>query len=283
MDKDFFRLETRHFRIEGRSRAGHETWFRIRDLGLALDIGRCPDPVVPMSNVFISHLHLDHAAGLAFWAGQRRLQGLEGGTVHVPGEVAADVRRLLALQETLTGATFEVEVRGLDAGEEVRVGRKHLVRAHAASHRVAARAFEVIELRHHLRPELAGQPPGVIARLRREGEPVEEEHPSPLLFYTGDTDRGIFSVGRAMFQAEVLMIECSFLGEGHQERATRYRHIHVDDIAEHASEFENEMIVLTHFSRRYSFDEIRRLARRRLPVSLQSRVRLALPEGWQEL
>jgi ribonuclease Z len=165
----------------------------------------------------------------------------------------------------------------------VRVGRKHLIRAHPAAHRVAARAFEVIELRHHLRPELAGEAPEVIARLRREGEPVEEEHPSPLLFYTGDTDRGIFSIGRAMFQAEVLMIECSFLAEGHQERAARYRHIHVDDIAEHASDFQNEMIVLTHFSRRYSFDEIRSLARRRLPLSLQPRVRLALPDGWQEL
>ena len=34
-DKELFTLKTPHFTIEGRSRAGHETWFRIRDVGKA--------------------------------------------------------------------------------------------------------------------------------------------------------------------------------------------------------------------------------------------------------
>src|SRR5215212_3637104 len=117
-DKEFFTLQTEHFLIEGRSRAGHETVFRVRDFGIALDIGRCPDMVVSMPHVFITHAHLDHAAGIPFYAGQRRLQQLEGGTVYVPAEAADDVRALLAIQETLTGADFEIDVRGLAAGDE---------------------------------------------------------------------------------------------------------------------------------------------------------------------
>ena len=46
IDKDFFTIVTEHFTIEGRSRAGQETFFRVRDLGLVLDIGRGPDLAV---------------------------------------------------------------------------------------------------------------------------------------------------------------------------------------------------------------------------------------------
>lgn len=282
-DKDFFTLRTEHFTIEGRSRAGHETFFRIRDLGIALDVGRCPDLVVPMPHLFITHTHLDHAAGIPFYAGQRRLQKLEGGTIYVPAEVTEDVRALLAIQEKLTGAAFEVEVAGVAVGDEIRFSRNHVARAYDAPHRVAARAWEIVEIRHHLRPELASLDPQEIARRHREGMVVDEEYRVPILFYTGDTDRGILEKCDAAFKAEVLMIECSFIAEGHQERAAKYRHIHLDDIADFAERFENELIVLTHFSRRYSPAGIHDAVRRRLPHSLRERVRLALPEPWQRV
>ncbi|HYI11193.1 MAG TPA: MBL fold metallo-hydrolase [Thermoanaerobaculia bacterium] len=283
VDPDLFRLRTEHLLIEGRSRAGHETWFRIRDLGIALDIGRGPDPVIAMPHVFVTHAHLDHAAGIPFYAGQRRLQGMDGGTVYVPDEAAEDIRALLAIQEKLTGAQFEIEVRGLAIGEELAFGRTHLVRAYAAPHRVAARGYELIERRHHLREELAGLERDEILRLRREGVKVDEEYRRSILFYTGDTDRGILEKCDPVFKAEVLLIECSFLADGHQDRAARYRHIHIDDIADFAERYENQVIILTHFSRRYSNDEIRDYARKRLPVSLHERIRLALPEPWQRL
>jgi ribonuclease Z len=281
MDRDLFKLETPHLTLEGRSRAGHETWFRIRNLGMALDVGRCPDQLVHMPHVFVTHAHLDHAVGIPFYAGQRHLQRLPGGTVYVPSESADDVRAILALYVKMAGTSFEIDVRGVDIGDEIAVGRTHFVRAHAASHRVAARAYEVIERRHHLLPEYADRDPHEIGALRHEGVAVDEEFRVPLLFYTGDTDRGLLESCEAMFKAEVLLIECSFVADGHQERAVKYRHLHLDDIADFADRFENELVVLTHFSRRYSNDEIRDTVRRRLPRALLERVRLALAEPWQ--
>lgn len=282
-DKDQFSLATPHFTLEGRSRAGHETWFRIKELGLGFDIGRCPDALVSMPHVFITHAHLDHAAGVPFYAGQRHLQQLDGGTIYVPAEAAEDFRALLAIQERLTGAPLAVAITGVGVGEDVYVGRRHLVRGHAAAHRVAARAYELIERRHHLRPELAGAPGETIARLRQEGTAIEEEYRRSIFFYTGDTDRSLLETCDAAYRAQVLLIECSFITDGHQERATKYRHIHIDDIAEFAGRFENELIVLTHFSRRYSPSDIRRGVRQRLPATLHDRVRLALPEEWQRI
>jgi len=281
LDKDFFTIPTEHFTIEGRSRAGHETYFRVRELGAVLDIGRCPDMAIGMPNIFVTHAHLDHALGIPFYAGQRHLQRIAGGRVFVPSEAADDFHALMALHEKLEDTGYDIEIVGVGEGDVVSIGKGHEVRGHRATHRVAARGYEFLEVRHHLRPEFVGRDD--ISELRRRGEKVAEEYRQPLLFYTGDTDRGILESNEALYRAEVLIIECSFIADGHQDRAARYRHIHFDDIAEFAERFENRLIVLTHFSRRYSRAEIRDEIRRRCPPLLRERIRLALPEPFQRL
>jgi ribonuclease Z len=280
-DKDFFTLPTERFTIEGRSRAGHETYFRIRELGIVLDIGRGPDLAIGMPEIFVTHGHLDHALGIPFYAGQRHLQRIAGGRVFVPSEAAEDFRALMALHTKLEGTDYDIEIIGLGDQQVVPFGKGHEVRAHRASHRVAARAYEFFEIRHRLRAEYAGRDD--IGDLRRRGLDVAEEYRQPLLFYTGDTDRGMLETNAPLFRAEVLMMECSFVMEGHQERAARYRHIHFDDIIEFADRFENRLIVLTHFSRRYSRAQIRDEIRRRCPGVLRDRLQLALPEPFQRL
>jgi ribonuclease Z len=281
---DVVNIHTPHLHIEGVSRAGHETWFRIPEFNAAFDIGRCPDQLIGTSDIFVTHAHLDHAVGIPFYAGQRQLHRMTGGRVYVPADAAAGMREIMTIYERITGATFEeVEVIGLAVGDVVKLGRTHEVRVHRATHRVAANAYEVIEIRHRLRDEFIGREEHEIMELRRNGASVTEEWRRSMLFYTGDTDRGILEQNDALYKSEVLMIECSFITTGHEERAAKYRHIHFDDIAAFADRFENETIVLTHFSRRYSRSEIHDEIRRRCPAVLRDRIRLALPEPYQRL
>src|SRR3954449_8606825 len=287
-DKEFVTIDTPHFCIEGVSSAGHETWFRVRELNAAFDIGRCPDQLIGTSDIFVTHAHLDHAVGIPFYAGQRQLHRMTGGRVYGPADAAEGMREIMTIYERITGALFdEVEVIGLAVGDVVRLGRTHEVRVHRATHRVAANAYEVIETRHRLRDEFAGRDEHEIVELRASGVSVTEEWRRSMLFYTGDTDRGILEQSNgqndALFKSEVLMIECSFIPTGHEERAAKYRHIHFDDIAAFAERFENETIVLTHFSRRYSRSQIHDEIRRRCPAVLRDRIRLALPEPFQRL
>lgn len=277
MNDERFLIATDRLTIEGRSRAGHETWLRVRELGAALDIGRCPDLIVSMPRVFITHAHLDHALGIPFYAGQRHLQRIAGGSVYVPSETADDFRELMRLHEKLEGTGYDIEIVGAEPGQTFRIGRTHIVRAHRATHRVPSRAYEFLEVRHHLKSEFADLDGPRLAALRKGGTEVADEELYPLLFYTGDTDRGILEANDRLFLAEVLIIECSFVEDGHQERAARYRHIHFDDIAEFSERFENGLVILTHFSRRYSRETIRDTIRRRCPQRLRDRIRLALP------
>jgi ribonuclease Z len=75
----------------------------------------------------------------------------------------------------------------------------------------------------------------------------------------------------------VLLIECSFLAPEDRDRAREYEHLHLEDFLERAELFENEVIVLTHFSQRYRVEEIRE-ALRRLPATLARRVVPFLPD-----
>jgi len=275
-EADLFTLRTEHLTIEGRSRAGHESYFRVKELGVALDVGRCPDLVIPLPHVFVTHAHLDHSVGVPFYAGQRRLQRIPRGSVYVPQENADDFRELIALHTKMEHTDYEIDIIGMSPGDAVRIGRNVTAHAHQATHRIAARAYEFRETRHHLKFEFAGRDGVSLAKLRNEGVQLHEQEEVSLLFYTGDTDRGILEQNDAMYKSDVLMIECSFIADGHQGHAAQYRHIHFDDIAEVADRFENRFVVLTHFSRRYSRDEIVETVMRRCPEGLRDRVRLVV-------
>jgi ribonuclease Z len=268
-----FAIETARFTIEGSSSAGVETWFRVKELGIALDIGRCPDQLVAVPNVFITHAHIDHSLGVPFYAAQRKLQRLEPGRVYVPAEALEDYRRLIAVHESLQSTIYQLELAGLEEGDRVQVRRGLEVRTHRASHRIPANAYEVVELRRKLRAEHLGMESRGIRQLGDEAFDMVE---IPLLFYTGDTDRRIFESVPSLFNAEVLIIECTFTHPEDRDRAEQHAHIHLDDLVDVADRFENGTIVLTHFSRRDSPQEIEREVMTRLPERIRERIRLAM-------
>jgi len=278
------RIVTDRFTIEGSSRAGNETWFRLRELGIALDIGRCPDLLVGIPHVLLTHAHLDHALGVPFYFSQRNVQKLPTGTVYVPRPSEAEFERLMEVHERLEGVAYDHHFVGLSEGDSVNLRKDLRLRVHASSHRIPTNAYELLEVRHKLKPEHAGLSGPDLAELRAAAPgTLHDEFEHSLLLYTGDTDRRILERNSALFKTAVLMIECSFTADGDQQRGALYRHMHIDDIFEFSERFENEMIVLTHFSLRNSHEEIRANIARRCPVELKERIRLALPEPFSRL
>src|SRR6185436_11091219 len=100
---DHAELRIGDLRIEGWSRAGEESWFRVHPPGLAFDVGRGPRALVGAADLFLSHGHLDHAAGVPVLLSQRTLQRLGGARIHCPRSLAAPldayVRAAQALED----------------------------------------------------------------------------------------------------------------------------------------------------------------------------------------
>ena len=266
--------------FRGVSIAGRETWFHVPSLDLAFDVGRSPAEVVPVPNLFLSHAHLDHAGGLAYWASQRRLLRQQKGRVFTDPATVPVWRQILALHGGLEGVVYDVTVEPLGPGDAVDLRKDLSVSAFRADHRVPTVGFVASEVRHRLVPAWQGRPEGEIRAAILGGEEVTKRSPRPLFAFSGDTGTGIFETApREAFEAKVFLLECSFVEEEDLSRAGDYGHMHVDDIAERADLFANEALVLTHLTLRGTPAELRRTISRRLPASLASRTVLFLPGG----
>ena len=100
----------------------------------------------------------------------------------------------------------------------------------------------------------------------------------PLIAFCGDTARGVFTLAPPeVWQAKVLLLECSFIEERDRERSKDWGHLHLNEVAEHADLFQNEVLVLTHITLRTRPEEVKELIARALPASLASRTVPFLP------
>jgi ribonuclease Z len=262
--------------IEGVSIAGHESFYKLPGFRTLLEFGRAPDDVVGYSNVCVTHGHLDHIAGLAHFASRRRLAGLPVARVFVPAAAAEPVARWIQVSEELEQIAYRIEVVPAEPGDRVRLRADLELTVLPGRHRVPTVGYLFSEVKHKLRDEFAGLAGTDIARLRADGTAVTRREEVPLLAYPGDCGADIFDAAPELFRARVLLLECSFLWPEDRERASEYAHIHLDDLVSRASLFQNEAVVLTHFSQRYRPEEIRE-ALRAIPEPLAARVIPFLP------
>lgn len=243
-------------RLVGGSRAGEGSLVLLPQLRLALDAGRPARALVPMQDVVVSHGHLDHLLGLPAWASQRNLQGIPGGRVLAPHSLSADVKDLLKLCARLEGGSpYGVSVLPVAPGETVQLRHGFRLRFFATSHWVDTLGCRLEWVRPRLRADLVGLPPDALRRLRSEGEGISDLHVVPLLAYLADTGPEVFEREAWLAEAEVLVVECTFLRPSEIERARRFGHIHLDDLVTVAPTLRNRHLVLTHLSRRHRLAE----------------------------
>ena len=264
--------------LRGVSTAGRETWFHFPTLRLVFDVGRAPTELLPVANLFLTHAHLDHASGLAYWCSQRRLHRMPGGVARTHPDAVPLWRDLLALHERLEGVRYDARVTPMAPGETVFLRRDLCVTAFLSDHRVPTLGFLASEVRRRLLPSFAGSGAGDVRAAALRGEAVSREILIPLVAFSGDTAAGFFDLAPPeVFRAKLLLLECSFVEERDRDRSSAWKHLHLSEIAERADLFENEVLILTHLTLRTGPDEIRNEIAKRLPASLAARTVPFLP------
>ena len=271
------RIDPAGIAIEGVSIAGHESFYKVPGFHVLLDFGRAPDDTVGYATVCLTHGHLDHAAGLAHHASRRTLQGLPPARIFAPEDAVPDLEAWLAISHRLEDVEYGVHITPAVPGRTVALRNDLELKFLPGRHRVPTAGYLFSEIRRKLKDEFLDLPGEKIAALRAGGAEVTRRVETPLLAYPGDCGAAIFEAAPELLGARVLLIECSFLLPEDRDRARTYEHLHLEDFLERADAFQNEAIVLTHFSQRYRPAEIRE-ALSSLPDSLARRVTLFLPE-----
>jgi ribonuclease Z len=253
-------------RLTGRSRAGDTTWFRVHPPGLAFDAGRGSPRLAGAADLFISHGHLDHALGVPFVLSHRARHGLGPARVVCGREVAPRLAALIGAAARLEEAEYRFQVVPVEPGDRIGVGRDLEVEAFAARHGSGSLGFHLLRRRRRLLPRFRGLEGRELGRLRREGVALEEELDQLCLSYCGDTSAEVLDREPRLYRTPVLVLECTFLEEGHEDKARRYGHVHLQDLVARQDRFENRALVLHHVSHRHTLSDLRRRVDADLPA-----------------
>ncbi len=259
---------TLHFgdlKLQGRSLAGIETWFRVHPPGLAFEAGRGAAQLAGARDLFLSHGHLDHALGVPYVLSQRTRHQGAATRVFCPAETVAGLDELIRAAGRLEATDYDYQLTGLAAGDRVAVGRDLLIEAFPTDHVLPSLGYHLVRTKRRLRPEHRGRPGPELARLRSEGVETVERIEELALSFCGDTGAGVFDLEPRLFTTAILLIECTFLGEDRRAEAALYKHLHLDDLVERRERFGNRAVVLHHLSRRYRTAQLRAEVDRRMP------------------
>jgi ribonuclease Z len=207
---------------------------------------------------------MDHALGLPYVLSQRNLHKLGPCRIFCPAPVEGAVAAFLSAAAALEEAPYRYQLHGLTPGDRVEVGKGRVVEAFAVDHVLPSLGYHLIRQRRTLAPHLRGLPGHELARRREAGEAIEELADSLELSYCGDTADGVFELEPRVFEARVLLIECTFLGPELVDQARTFGHLHLQDLAAQVDRFANEALVLTHLSRRHRLSDLRQAAERAL-------------------
>lgn len=245
--------------VVGFSLAGEETVVGVPEYNVCFDVGRAPREILSIDNVFLSHGHMDHSAGIAYYFSQRAFIGNAPGRIIVHRSLAQPIQRLMDVWADIEKHYSPGQVYGVQHLEEVPIRRGLLVRAFDANHAADALGYTLVEERHKLRAEFAGKTGPEIVKLKQQGVEITERQEVSLVTYTGDTALGRFLELDFVRRSRRLIVECTFFDREHISRARAGRHIHVHDLPALLEAVTEARIMLTHLSRRTDLREARRM------------------------
>jgi ribonuclease Z len=263
--------------IEGYSRAAVQTYWRIPELKLGFDLGAQPWAFMGTNVWFVSHTHLDHVAALPVYVARRRMMKMEPPTIYLPEGAIETVEKILKLFTRLDRGRMPCQLLPIKPGDEIELSREHVVTVSATKHTVPSMGFVVWERRRKLKLEYQGLSGPEIRDLRLAGTDVTEERRVARVAYLGDSSPEGLDNCPAMYEAQVLITEMTFVAPGHRkEKIHKFGHMHLDDFIERRDRFKNELILAAHFSTRYNAKQIRQLVEKAVPDMFDGRLQLWL-------
>ncbi len=260
------------YRVQGTSVAGEQTCVMVPELDVCFDIGCCPRAALASRHLAISHGHMDHIGGLAYWCSQRHFQGMGEGNIVCSSRIARPIERMLQGYQELEGQRMPYNLLPLEPEESIEIKNNIFLRTFELDHTSPTAGYAVVERRSKLREEFLGLPQEKLRELKASGREITRTFEVPLVSYLSDTAPGAALIRDDVRRSQIIIAECTFIEPEHVERARIGKHLHLDNIAEWLGVLECEKLVLIHLSRRSNITQARKRLRQLVKPEVAEKV-----------
>ena len=270
------RVEIDDLDIIGYSVAGEETVVAMPQLDVCFDIGKAPDQVISINHILLTHGHMDHAAGIAYYLSHRKFCGQSPGTVLIPENLTSSIKQIIDAWGRLDGNRIPAQIVPVKPGDQYQIKPNLITRVFPTKHSKGSVGFAVIETRKKLKSEYHDLSGPQLVELKKKGITIDYPVEIPIATYLGDTQYVDFAQLDYIAKSKILIAECTFFVDEHTERADAGRHMHVDEFASLIERMENEYIIITHLTQRTSLAEIKKILKDKLPSKLCDKIILLM-------
>ena len=267
------------YTLRGYSRAGLRTCILIDELNLVLDMGYSNDRAFSFDNKLISHGHNDHIGGLHADHSARKLFNIEKEKLIIMPKQCIKPFKIIAsaISEMNCGKSGEnikifdnLLLTNIIESESCtenminligssKMNSEYWVKSINMDHKIKSFGYIVYRKSKKLKPEYTNLKGYEIMKLKQDIGEEQITYPvfTPLLAYTGDTSiQGVIS-NSELLTVPLLIMECTGFSPDDKSDCCEGKHIHFDEIIKNKDLFQNEKIILFHFSQQYrTLDDI---------------------------
>ncbi len=261
------------FILEGIASGSKNNCFWVKQWDILLDIGTHFKNIISIRNVLLTHAHTDHSAGLIYYLSQRELFDFPPCRIYTPPSTVEKFQKAIRAWEELEEITYKYQVFPAEVNTRHILDRNHYFQAYPVHHRIASTGYTIFEHKKKLKKEYLYLSSSEIQNLENK-EKITEEITWPVLSYLGDCDFDSFVCNKDFQRSQVLILESTFIDHWKNiDHAKLWGHIHLNQIFGNPEFFqENQKIILTHFSSRYTPQYVERIVKSQCPNSLKEKI-----------
>lgn len=264
--------------ITGYSVAGEETVIAFPQLDVCFDIGKAPEQVIPINHLLISHGHIDHTAGIAYYLSHRQFSGISPGRVFLPENLVVPIRQMLDTWAGIDGNAIPGELIGVKPGDEYQIKPNLFIRIFKTRHCYGSVGYTVIEKRKKLKPKYHGLDANELVELKKQGKTIDAPIEIPIVSYLGDTQYDDYYKLDYVAKSKILLAECTFSDEEHNSKAEAGKHMHIDQLVKLLEKCQNQHVIIIHLSQRTSIRNVKNLLKSKIPPQLSEKIKIFMDQ-----
>lgn len=268
----------------GGSVAGVSTSLVMPEFDLCFDVAQGLPYALNNSRYFITHGHMDHAAGIPYIISQKAMYHHRPAEFYMPDYMVEPLHEIMKAWMRIEGHQYESKFIAVKPGDRIEIKPDHFVRPFETVHRVKSQGYTLFKTNKHLKKEFQGMQQRDLAGLRKDNVKLEEYTEEPLVSFTGDTQIEFLDRSAPVKKSKILFVEVTYLDEKKSiEHTKKWGHLHLDELVARIDEFECERLCIMHISRRYSSREVLRILQSQIPKKFWERLFIVPPYNLEVL